>query len=405
LLTECYRWTQQALVSLDTGAIDSRQEMTLQAALGVSVMFTQGNTEAVRSAFTRSLQLARELEDLHWQLWLLRGLHIYLTRVGDFHGALGTGEQGEGVARKLNDPAAALNVEWMLGVAHHLIGNQDKAVQFCESAMVHNPGSQRLNIGHLGYDDRIVALVALARGLWLTGRPDRAIEAARYTVREAELLEQPLTLGIALIWTIYVFLWVGDWASAESLIERLIDHSARHFLGPYHAVGIGQKGELLLRRGDVTGGIEHLRRSQATLYATRHRIMTTVFATALAEGLASENRPDEALRTIDEAIAQIPDHGESFDMPEMLRVKGDILARSGNAAEAENYFRKSLDLSRRQGALGWELRGAISLGRVWRHAGKAGEARDLLAPLLVRYQEGLQTRDLLAARELLGALN
>jgi len=405
LLTECYRWTQQALVSLDTGAIDSRQEMTLQAALGVSVMFTQGNTEAVRSAFTRSLQLARELEDLHWQLWLLRGLHIYLTRVGDFHGALGTGEQGEGVARKLNDPAAALNVEWMLGVAHHLIGNQDKAVQFCESAMVHNPGSQRLNIGHLGYDDRIVALVALARGLWLTGRPDRAIEAARYTVREAELLEQPLTLGIALIWTIYVFLWVGDWASAESLIERLIDHSARHFLGPYHAVGIGQKGELLLRRGDVTGGIEHLRRSQATLYATRHRIMTTVFATALAEGLASENRPDEALRTIDEAIAQIPDHGESFDMPEMLRVKGDILTRSGNAGEAENYFRKSLDLSRRQGALGWELRGAISLGRVWRHAGKAGEARDLLAPLLVRYQEGLQTRDLLAARELLGALN
>ncbi|MDA9509149.1 transcriptional regulator [Bradyrhizobium sp. CCBAU 11386] len=405
LLTECYRWTQQALVPLATGAMDSRQEMTLQAALGVSVMFTQGNTEAVRSAFTRSLQLARELEDLHWQLWLLRGLHIYLTRVGDFHGALGTGVQGEGVARKLNDPAATLNVEWMLGVAHHLIGNQDKAVQFCESAMVHNPGSQRLNIGHLGYDDRIVALVALARGLWLTGRPDRAIEAARYTVREAELLEQPLTLGISLIWTIYVFLWVGDWANAETMIERLINHAERHFLGPYHAVGIGQKGELLLRRGDIAGGIEHLRRSQATLYATRHRIMTTVFATALAEGLASQDQPDEALRMIDEAIAQIPDHGESFDMPEMLRVRGDILAQSGNAAEAENYFRKSLDLSRRQCALGWELRGAISLGRVWRHTGKAGDARDLLAPLVARYQEGLQSRDLVAARELLGALN
>ncbi|EJN10540.1 putative ATPase [Bradyrhizobium sp. YR681] len=405
LLTECYRWTQQALGALDAGPVDSRQEMILQAALGVSVMFTQGNTEAVRSAFTRSLQLARELEDLHWQLWLLRGLHIYLTRVGDFHGALGTGEQGEGVARKLNDPAAALNVEWMLGVAHHLIGNQDKAVQFCESAMVHNPGSQRLNIGHLGYDDRIVALVALARGLWLTGRPDRAIEAARYTVREAELLEQPLTLGIALIWTIYVFLWVGDWASAEILIERLINHAERHFLGPYHAVGIGQKGELLLRRGDVAGGIEHLRRSQATLYATRHRIMTTVFATALAEGLMAQNQSDEALRTINEAIAEVPDPGESFDMPEMLRVKGDILMRSGNAAEAESYLRKSLDLSRRQCALGWELRGAISLGRVWQQAGRTGDARALLAPLLARYQEGSQSRDLAAATGLLGALN
>ena len=405
LLTECNRWTRQALASLDTNAIDIRQEMTLQAALGVSVMFTQGNTEAVQSAFTRSLQLARELEDLHWQLWLLRGLHIYLTRVGDFHGALGTGEQGESVARRLNDPAATLNVEWMLGVAHHLIGNQDKAVQFCQSAMVHNPGSQRLNIGHLGYDDRIVALVALARGLWLTGSPDRAVEAARYTVREAELLEQPLTLGISLIWTIYVFLWVGDWANAESLIERLIEHSARHFLGPYHAVGIGQKGELLLRRGDVAAGMEHLRRSQATLYATRHRIMTTVFATALAEGLLAQNQPDEALRTINEAIAQIPDHGESFDMPEMLRVKGDILIKAGNTAEAESILRRSLDLSRRQSAVGWELRGAISLGRIWEGAGQAADARALLTPLVARYQDGLQTRDLVAARGLLAALN
>lgn len=403
LLTECHSWTEQALASAET--IDSRKEMILQAALGVSVMFTQGNTEGVRSAFTRSLQLAEGLADLHWQLWLLRGLHIYLTRVGDFHGALGTGVQSEGVARKLNDPTSTLNVEWMLGVAHHLIGNQDKAVQFCESAMVHNASSQRLNIGHLGYDDRIVALVALARGLWLSGRPDRAIEAARYTVQQAEQLEQPLTLGISLVWTIYVFLWVGDWASAESLIDRLIDHAARHFLGPYHAVGIGQKGELLLRRGDIAGGIEHLRRSQATLYATRHRIMTTVFATALAEGLAAQNEADEALRTIDEAIAQIGDHGESFDMPEMLRVKADILVQSARTTEAEAHLQQSLALSRRQCARGWELRGAMSLARIWERAGRKSDAQALLAPLVGQYQEGLSSRDLVAARGLLSALN
>jgi predicted ATPase len=86
-------------------------------------------------------------------------------------------------------------------------------------------------------------------------------------------------------------------------------------------------------------------------------------------------------------------------------VKADILAQSGNTAEAEVYLRKSLDLSRRQCALGWELRGAISLGRIWRQSGKAGDVRALLVPLLARYQEGLQTRDLVAARNLLGAEN
>jgi predicted ATPase len=92
-------------------------------------------------------------------------------------------------------------------------------------------------------------------------------------------------------------------------------------------------------------------------------------------------------------------------MPEMLRVKGDILARSGNLAEAENHLLGSLALSHKQCALGWELRGATSLGRIWHRAGRAGDARALIAPLLAQYQEGLSTRDLIAARDLLSALN
>jgi len=405
LLTECYRWTQRALASPDEGSRGSRQEMELQAALGVSVMFTQGNTEAVRSAFTRSLSLAQSLEDLHWQLWLLRGLHIYLTRVGDFRGALQIGEQGVPVAGILNDPASTLNVEWMLGVAHHLIGNQGKAVELCESAITHNPGSQRLNILRLGYDDRILALVALARGLWLSGRPDRAVEVASYTVSEAERLEQPLTLGISLIWTTYVFLWIGDWAAAERMIDRLIEHAAKHFLGPYHAVGIGQKGELLIRRGDVVRGIEHIRRGQAALYETRHRIMTTVFATTLAEALASLRHFDEALQTIEQAIAQIGADGESFDMPEMLRVKGKVLALIGRTADAEGVLRRSLETARTQSALGWELRAAITLGRLYQMNGRPAEAKALVAPLQARFTEGLGSLDLIAARTLLQDLN
>jgi hypothetical protein len=50
-----------------------------------------------------------------------------------------------------------------------------------------------------------------------------------------------------------VFLWSGDLADAERLIERLIDQRSTALLWPlYHAVGIGQKGALLLLRGDAT---------------------------------------------------------------------------------------------------------------------------------------------------------
>jgi hypothetical protein len=47
----------------------------------------------------------------------------------------------------------------------------------------------------------------------------------------------------------------------------------------------------------------------------------------------------------------------------------------------------------------------MSLARVWQRSGRRGEAQALLTPLVAQYQEGLSSRDLVTARELLGALN
>jgi tetratricopeptide (TPR) repeat protein len=170
-------------------------------------------------------------------------------------------------------------------------------------------------------------------------------------------------------------------------------------------VGIGFKGELLIRRGELDDGIDHLARSQATLRATRYRLMTTVFGTTQAESRAQLGQFDDAIRIINECIAQMNDRGESFDLPEMLRVKGDILRSLGRPDEAETWFRQSLEVSRRQCALGWELRAAVALGRLWREKGRGGEARALIEPLYRRYDEGLASMDLVAAKMLLDSLN
>jgi predicted ATPase len=258
----------------------------------------------------------------------------------------------------------------------------------------------------LGYDDRIIALVALARGLWLSGYPDRAVAAARFTIREAELLEQPLTLGIAMVWVSYVFLWFGDWTSAEAIIERLIAHAAKYSLGPYNAVGLGLKGELLVRRGEPAAGVPLLRRGLATLEAIRHRILITAFTIALAEGLVQLEQIEEALAALDAAIAQNGPDGESFDVAEMLRMKGAILAISArpDAGEAESWLRKSLEWAHKQHAVSWELRTAISLASLLVRDGGAAEAHALLFPLYAGFKEGFDSVDLKAASALLDEL-
>src|SRR5262249_58061640 len=115
-------------------------------------------------------------------LGVVREIDTCLAGGGYYHAGAAMGERGAVVARALNDAAAIRTAEWMLGVANHLIGNQNEAVRQCGSATTHDPTCPRINMQRLGYDDRIVALIALARSLWLTGHPDRAIEAARYAV-------------------------------------------------------------------------------------------------------------------------------------------------------------------------------------------------------------------------------
>lgn len=406
LLIECHQWADRAISILDAPSVGSHREMELQGSLAVALMFTQGNTEQVRAAFVRAIELARSLGDARYEIQLLRGYHIYLTRLSDFRGALHLGERSEVVAKLLNNPADTMMAAWMVGVAHHLIGNQREAVAYCESAMTSALPPRQSYMLRLGYDDRIIALVALARGLWLGGHPDRAVAAARFTIRQAELLEQPLTLGIAMVWVSYVFLWFGDWTSAEAIIERLITHAAKYSLGPYNAVGLGLKGELLIRRGEPAAGIPLLRRGLTTLEAMRHRILITAFTIALAEGLVRLEQIDEALAALDAAIAQNGPDGESFDVPEMLRLKGAILAVSArpDASEAESWLRKSLEWARKQHAVAWELRTATSLAPLLVGDGRAAEARALLVPLHASFKEGFASADLKAASAMLEEL-
>ena len=87
-------------------------------------------------------------------------------------------------------------------------------------------------------------------------------------------------------------------------------------------------------------------------------------------------------------------------LPEALRIKGDVLVLSdrSHATAAEDLFRRSLDLARRQKALSWELRTTMSLARLQHAQGRSRDARDLLKPVYARFTEGFETADLQGAR-------
>jgi predicted ATPase len=89
---------------------------------------------------------------------------------------------------------------------------------------------------------------------------------------------------------------------------------------------------------------------------------------------------------------------------EGLRALGEARLAAGVAGQAEADLTAAVEVARRQGAPGFELRAAASLARLWAEGGRRREAHDLLAPVYERFTEGLNTVDLGEARGLLDAL-
>jgi predicted ATPase len=81
-----------------------------------------------------------------------------------------------------------------------------------------------------------------------------------------------------------------------------------------------------------------------------------------------------------------------------------LLAGAGTLSEAETAMHQAIDVARRQNAKSWELRGAMSLARLWTEQGRQQEEAALLAPVYAWFTEGFDTADLKEAKTLLDKL-
>jgi predicted ATPase len=75
-----------------------------------------------------------------------------------------------------------------------------------------------------------------------------------------------------------------------------------------------------------------------------------------------------------------------------------------NSNEAENSFRTSIEIARRQGAKSPELQATTSLARLLAKQGRRDEGRAMLSEIYGWFTEGFDTADLKDAKALLDQL-
>ena len=128
-----------------------------------------------------------------------------------------------------------------------------------------------------------------------------------------------------------------------------------------------------------------------------------MWLTHLAAAYAELGQLDDALRCVGEAMSAVETTGERWCEAEVYRVTGEI-ALMADELKAETHFDRALAVARQQQAKSWELRGSMSLARLWRDQGKVSEARELLVPVYGWFTEGFDTSDLKEAKALLNEL-
>jgi predicted ATPase/DNA-binding winged helix-turn-helix (wHTH) protein len=405
MLSESRRWCLQAIHALSEEDRGTRLELGLQLSLAISSHYAYGDSTEVGTALERGLTLAGVLGDAEYHLELLAGLNLYRARLVDFGGSLAAAERYAAIAREVGGPREAVMAEWMLGASHHLVGDQAAAHHNYESGFKRAAAASVREVHSFGYDHRVRALIGYARTLWDRGLPDQAAQRAYEGIEVAERQGHPVSRCISLVYAAPVFLWRGDQEIAENLAERLSAYAARYSLTMYHAGALGLRGQLMLARGEIQLGVETLRGALSILQTEQRNILLPAYSRALAEGLARTGHSAEATSIIDAIIADAASGSGTFELPDLLRARAAVLlaASPENWKASEASLKESIDCARQQSALGWELRSAIALSRLWVDHGRVDEARNLLADVYGQFTEGFDTADLSEAERQLRA--
>src|SRR3546814_14917228 len=95
-------------------------------------------------------------------------------------------------------------------------------------------------------------------------------------VEDAAGMDHALTLSVVLNWAVSVFLWTGDLERAEEHIDWILSRAELPSFGPYLMIGRGFKGEVAIRRGDATGGVESLGEGLQAFLAPPYEFSTKI---------------------------------------------------------------------------------------------------------------------------------
>ncbi|QPF95288.1 winged helix-turn-helix domain-containing protein [Bradyrhizobium commune] len=406
LFTECRERARTALAALgDHASGNDRVRMQLLAALGWSLMYGEGRAREARPILEATLELADKLDDKDFRLRALWGLCIDQFNNGEFGKARAFADRFATAAAGSSDKTDLMLADRLTAVTLHFLGDQSEArlridrVNASLHVLVDKPKIFPLDL-------RISTQYFRARILWLQGFADQALALAEQNLHEGRANDHALTfcsvLGQA---ACPINFLAGDYDAAERYGAELLGHTERHAIRLWGLWARAFNALVIAKRGDVETGLPLLRDELNRAGDARFLPRFLLLLGELAACFGQANQIHQGLDVIENALVRSNDRQEYWYLPELLRIKGELLLKEATHSQAaEACFQQAIELAAHQGAAFWELRCAISIAQFRIGRNQHADALAILEKVQGALTEGSDIADMRIARSLIAQL-
>lgn len=392
------------LAHLEPGVERDRTALRLQLQLAARLIVTEGyGAESVLQAYLEAARLCERLDDETARFRVEMGIEAYRFMRADFGPALEHGRRAAAIAAASGDVKQRLHAHWGLACTMFHQGDLRATMREMETGLaLYTPALHPL----FGVQDPGVMCLAYSSwGLWELGRPDAALARIQQAIGIGVEFKHKFSQVVAMAYCVSVHLLRGEPEAALARADACIRVCEEAGFPVWLAITRCMRGRVLCEHGDFDVGLGEMRAGYAQWLATGAMVSRPLYLALQAEGLVLAGQPDAALACVNEGLEIVARFHERQYEAELRRLCGDLLLARGDAEAAERWLKSAYAVALRRHRLGFALRSATSLARLWAADGRRERARRLLAPLLARWREGRGTRDVRAALALCESLS
>jgi class 3 adenylate cyclase/tetratricopeptide (TPR) repeat protein len=393
-----YQKAINVLRTLVQSTARDQREIALLMSLGATLSATKGfAAEEVATAYKRvgelSISMGRDSPSVVlglWQTYLNRG---QVTQARDF------AERTLKIAERGSSSLAKCWAHFALGATQLHLGNLDDSLKSLRTAVdeYHEEDSRSRT-----FDPGVNAMSYLAVALVLSGFADQAAAMAERALRMARHLGKPSNIAFCSVNACAMHQLYGNPSGVLDVTRETAPLTRARGLEQLGSALAVYSGWAVAALGNPAEGADQIRRGIAGWLLHGQKLPHAWYLSLLAWAYGCASRFDDALEIVGDADSAI---GELLmEKPIVMWTRADILRRSGALPEVlEDAWRQAAGSAHSLGMKLYDLRATKELAKLLGQRGDAVESKQILAPVLAGFTEGLNNADVIEAQRLVNS--